>query len=55
MRTRKQAQESAAAAREAINEVTAQAQYTQRLAQDQERALGDVKAQIEEYWEDSDD
>jgi hypothetical protein len=55
MRTRKQAEAAANAARKVINEAAAQAQQTQQLAEAQGKALDNVKAQIEEYWEDSND
>ena len=51
MRTRKERTADSAAMQQAVAEAQERAEAAQRMAEQQLRALGDVKAQIEEYWD----
>jgi hypothetical protein len=50
MRTRKERAADSAAMRQAVSDAHARAESAQRMAEQQIKSLGDVKAQIEEYW-----
>ena len=51
MRTRKKRQRDSAAMQQAVAEAQARAEKAQRMAEQQLKELGNVKAQIEEYWD----
>jgi hypothetical protein len=51
VRTRIERQRDSAAMHQAVADANARADAAQRMAEQQLKALGDVKAQIEEYWD----
>jgi hypothetical protein len=50
MRTRKKRAADSAAMHQAVADAQARAEAAQRMAEEELKELGDVKAQIEEYW-----
>lgn len=50
MRTRKERAADFAAMQQAVADAQSRAEAAQQMAEQQLKALGDVKAQIEEYW-----
>lgn len=50
MRTRKERQQDSAAMHQAVADAQSRAEAAQRMAEQEIKELGDVKAQIEEYW-----
>jgi hypothetical protein len=51
MRTRKERAADSAAMHQAAADAKARAEAAQRMANQELKALGDVKSQLEEYWD----
>jgi len=52
MRSRIERQRDSAALHQAVADAQARAESAQRMAEQQLKELGNVKAQLEEYWDD---